>query len=395
LSGRGLRIAGRQLFFVSGGRSTVETAVSEADSRATIRNVTGADERELLELLFRAFQRWPAFEIPVPPLEHLRWKMRSDPIAARHHLVSEIDDTIAAMMLLVVRRVRVKGRDCLARDGVDAAVDPRYQGQRIYGALLDHYQQNWRYSEFDLSFWYSTHPKMRQRSVRQGRKPLGNLIQVLQKPFRAGAIVARRRERHSGRIPAPLAVLRIKLESALNRLGHPPYWRGVKRTWSIATLERFDDRIDGFFDEAAQPFDFAVVKSKDYVNWRYCDPAAGRFTVRVAEQEGRLLGYLVLKITEGEGYIADLLALPERADVVRSLIEDAVRLFREAGVELASCWMISRHPYNPILRRYGFIDSRKDVGLRYRAVSLDERDLEFLSDPGARIHLTHGDSDWV
>jgi len=369
--------------------------VNESNPRGTIRNSGEADEPRMVELLFRAFGRWPGFEIQVSPLDHLRWKMRSDPMAARHHLVTEIVDTIAAMMLVVVRRVRVKGRDCLVRDGVDAAVDPRYQGQRIYGALLDYYQQNWRYSEFDLSLWYSTNPKMRQRGIRQGRKPLGNLIQVLQKPFHARAIVARRRERYGGRMPAPLAVLRIKLESALNRLTHPPYWRGVKRAWSIATVERFDDRIDGFFDEAVQPFDFAVVKSKDYVNWRYCDPAAGRFTVRVAEQEGRFLGYLVLKITEGEGYIADLLALPERADVVRSLIEDAVRLFRAAGVELASCWMTSRHPYNPILRRYGFIDSRKDVGLRYRAISLDERDLEFLSDPGARIHMTHGDSDWV
>ena len=196
-------------------------------------------------------------------------------------------------------------------------------------------------------------------------------------------------------MPALLPVLRIKLRTVFNRVGHRPYLGPAKLAWSIATLERFDDRIEGFFDEAARPFDFVIVRSKDYLNWRYCDPAAGRFTVRIAEEGDRILGYLVFKISEGTGYIADLLALPDRREVVRSLIEDALSVFRGAGVESASCWMISRHPYNGILRRYGFVDSRKDVGFEYRTITVDGGEVEFLDDPRARIHLTHGDSDWV
>ena len=131
------------------------------------------------------------------------------------------------------------------------------------------------------------------------------------------------------------------------------------------------------------------------MNWRYCEPAAGRFTVRVAEQEGRLLGYLVFKIIESEGHIADLLALPGRTDVVRSLIEDALRLFREAAVERVTCWMIARHPYNGILRRYGFIDSGRNAGFSCFPLNPDSPDVDFVDDPRARIHLTHGDSDWI
>jgi GNAT superfamily N-acetyltransferase len=349
----------------------------------------------MVELLSRAFRRWPAFELPVPPLEHLRWKMRSDPISPRHQWVTEIDGRIAAMMLRVVRRVRIKGRDYLARDDVDVAVDPDYQEHGLYGALLDHALEAQRDADFDVGFWYSTNPRTRRPSKPGENWPLANTIQVLQEPLRARAIVARRRRRHGGRIPAPLAVLRIELAAALNRLGHPPYWRPAKTAWSISTLGRFDDRIEEFFDEAAKPFDYVIVRGKDYMNWRYCDPAAGNFTIRAAEQQGRLLGYLVLKIAEDEGFIADLLALPGRIDVVRSLIEDARHRFRQAEVELITCWMISRHPYNGVLRRYGFIDSGRDVGFRYRVVSLDKSELEFLGDARARIHLTHGDTDWV
>ena len=168
-----------------------------------------------------------------------------------------------------------------------------------------------------------------------------------------------------------------------------------ERVWSIETLERFDGRTDRFFDEAARPFDFLVVRHQEYMNWRYCDPGAARFTVRVAEQEGSILGYLILKVSEGEGYIADILALPGRADVVRSLIEDALHRFREAGLEQVNCWMIARHPYNGILRRYGFMNSGRKVIFTYRAESLDDEVLAFVADAGARIHLTQGDSDWV
>ena len=139
--------------------------MSEADSRATIRNATGADELELLELLFRAFQRWPAFEIPVPPLEHLRWKMRCEPITARRGLVAEIDGRIVAMMLRIVRRVRVKGRDCLARDTVDAAVDPLYQGRGLYNAILDYSREGPQEAELGLDVWYSTNPRTDRKSV--------------------------------------------------------------------------------------------------------------------------------------------------------------------------------------------------------------------------------------
>ena len=43
--------------------------MSEAAARATIRNPTETDGPQMVELLLRAFQRWPGFEIPVPALE--------------------------------------------------------------------------------------------------------------------------------------------------------------------------------------------------------------------------------------------------------------------------------------------------------------------------------------
>ena len=57
--------------------------------------------------------------------------------------------------------------------------------------------------------------------------------------------------------------------------------------------------------------------------------------------------------------------------------------------------MIARHPYYGLLRRYGFVNTRRDVRFVYKAVTLDPETLEFLEEATARIHLMHGDSDWI
>ena len=369
--------------------------MSDSIPEIVVRNPGDADEAQMIELLSEAFDGWPPFEIPVRPVEHLRWKLRSDPIARRHNWIAESDGRIIAMALRVIRRIRVRGQDCLTRDGVDAAVDPRYRERGLYTAMAEETKQRPQHSEVDLFVFFSSNPPLLAQSARKGSLLLGNPIRALHKPYRVRAIVERSREKQRGRLPAPLAVLRMKLGTALKRLGHPPLWRPLRPDWSISTLKRFDARIDAFFDEAARSFDFLLVRSEDYLNWRYCEPAAGRFTVRVAEREGRILGYLVFKINEGTAYIADLLALPGRLDVVRSLIEDALRLSREARAELVSCWIIARHPYNGLLRRYGFVDSGREIGFKYKAITLDPEALEFLEENTARVHLMQGDSDWI
>lgn len=369
--------------------------MTDSISELTVRNPDESDEAQILELLSRAFRRWPQFELPVSTLEHLRWKMRGETVAARHHWVGEIDGRIVVMRLRIIRRFRVRGRDRVARDSVDAAVDPDYQERGLYSAMVGQSNQCPQYCEVDFGLSYSTNPRLQRREARKKDKSLANPIEVMEKPYRARAIVRRRRERYGGRLPTPLAMLRIGLETALHRIRHRPYRRPLRPGWRINTVPRFDARIDAFFDEAARPFDFLVVRSSNYMNWRYCEPAAGTFTIRVAEQDEAILGYLVFKISQGNGYIADLLALPGRLDVARSLLEDSLGLLREAPVDFVNCWMIRRHPYNDLLRRYGFLDTRRDVRFVYKAVNLDPRDLEFLEKADARIHLMHGDSDWI
>jgi hypothetical protein len=57
------------------------------------------------------------------------------------------------------------------------------------------------------------------------------------------------------------------------------------------------------------------------------------------------------------------------------------------------CWFITRHPYAPILRRHGFINSRRSSHFNVQPEWLASEELAFLRAADARIHLTHGDTD--
>jgi hypothetical protein len=87
------------------------------------------------------------------------------------------------------------------------------------------------------------------------------------------------------------------------------------------------------------------VRHRAYLNWRYADPRAGRYTIRVAEEKGELLGYVVPAVSRGKGFIADLLVLPGRLDVVAALVEDAAGHLAERGLSALRCWCAKRHPY--------------------------------------------------
>jgi hypothetical protein len=110
--------------------------------------------------------------------------------------------------------------------------------------------------------------------------------------------------------------------------------------------------------------------------------------------EGRTLaGYAILRFNGGAAYVADLLALPGRLDVVEALIADVVAIARRAGSTGVELWLSGGHPYRRALGRQGFFDSRLDTGWAYHAVDAPIEAMRPLADPHARVHLLMGDTD--
>jgi hypothetical protein len=164
----------------------------------------------------------------------------------------------------------------------------------------------------------------------------------------------------------------------------------------IGAVDRFDARMDLFFAQAREPWDLIVTRSRAHLDWRYCDPRGGAFEKRVAEDGGgAILGYAVALRLDDHAYLVDLLALPERSDVIADLVTDLIADLERSGCVDVLCWLQASHPYRDALRGAGFLDARERPSLTFRPGGAEPSELDFLTAPDVRIHYTLGDTDLV
>ena len=153
--------------------------------------------------------------------------------------------------------------------------------------------------------------------------------------------------------------------------------------------------MDQLFEHSQREFDWILLRSATYLNWRYAHPSAGRFSIRAAFQKDKLIGYCVVRIGGPCAHIADLLAPPGRRDVADALVVDALQISARSGANAVICWLMHDHPYFELVRGRGFIVTGSTPGCMVKNEKLEPTALDFLDRPETRVHLTAGDSDWV
>jgi GNAT superfamily N-acetyltransferase len=314
------------------------------------------EEPELLDLFTTAFGTWPKPEIEVPAIDHLRWKLEigRDPHRA---VVVEDGGGIIAGVLISFRDINLQGRVLCGTSGGDLAVRPDYQGKRVFSAMT-WYLRDLNRATADVSYGYRSQNIAVQRALPpMGRGIFGNYVNVL--------------------VAKPDAVAAPSVP------------------WDLRVVECFDDRVDGLWKSAAAEFDFIAGRSHRYLNWRFCDVRGGNFRVLTAEQDDRLLGYAVARVSHGTGYLADLLALPGRLDVVKSLTREVLTELASQAIDEVRCWLPSRHIYFDALAGLGFSAIKTTQDLTYQPLRTPETELSLLLQPQARVHFTAGDTDLV
>ena len=333
---------------------------SESRSPFRERPLRAGDEAEVVELLARVFGHWPGRKTPVPAIEHLRWKLRSHEKAGKFHIVAEAGGELVGVRISLAREVKVKERILLVRQGADLAVHPDYQRRGVLSRMFEFRRQELD-ETFDLAFGNTSHPATLKLDIRTGHRPLGNRIQVLE----CASFRSRVAEQAGGTQP-----------------------------WTISAVTTFDSRIDSFWEEASKPFDFIVVRTRDYLNWRYCDVRSGITEVLIAEQDGVVIGYAALRAARIAGHIADLLVLPGRLEVASALLREAFIRFARTDVPTVESWLPSHHPYGDLFRDAGFT-FKNNMPFTYRPMRTAMAYLSFLDEPEAAVHLAAGDLDLI
>jgi RimJ/RimL family protein N-acetyltransferase len=313
----------------------------------------------MLAVLQEAFGGWPQREITVPALAHMRWKLLARDDARPWHIVVEDDGRIVGLSAVFRQTIQLQGRRRHAYQLVDLAVLPEYENQGVTTA--------------------ARRLAVRERIPRMGIYINSGARTEAQPKFR-------RTRRWDPVRRQDTQVSALVLEGAVT----PQPAAGAP--WSIKTAAHFDERVHAFAEQATQPFDFIDAHDEDWLNWRYCDPRAGRWTLHTAEANGTLLGYVTYRVSNGQGLVGGLLALPDRPDVVESLLRETMRSLSQLGVRSIRCWCAPGHPYQEILRSLGIARPRRTVTL---TINASGEEFGYLQEQTARLHIVAGDTDLV
>lgn len=332
----------------------------EAQRNVAVRWARPGDEPALLQLLIDAYGRWPRVETRADPLDHLIWKHENIGVQSGRSAIAVAGDTVVGAIPLSTRTFIVDGRPLQAATAWDVAVHPAY---RRFGIMMD--LQRFSRGEYrnglDFNFGYEApHPAM----VR-GREKIGNWSVMTHQTDELVANVSL--------LPSPRTVQDVTIDIA----------------------ERVDERFDALCQEATRPFRLAGLRDQRYLTWRYCDPRGGGATLLVARHGNELLGFAALRVSNGTGYLPDLLVLPGRNDIAGALASEGLRRLAASGVAKAQCWLPALHPYREALVAAGFSRVKRTRAFTYEVLQAPEADLSFLAGSEAQVHIMIGDTDLV
>jgi hypothetical protein len=158
-------------------------------------------------------------------------------------------------------------------------------------------------------------------------------------------------------------------------------------------VKAFDERIDDLWTRAKGRYEIMAVRDRRFLNWRYVEKPDDPYNILLAEQAGKALGYIILKITHASeacvGVIVDLLSTTRAID--EALINAALHHFLDEKVDFALGRVLREDALYLTLRQYGFTERKEfpSIPVVYMVFS-EGVDEHFLKNP-YHWHLTYGD----
>ncbi|MBI4475855.1 MAG: GNAT family N-acetyltransferase [Acidobacteria bacterium] len=159
-------------------------------------------------------------------------------------------------------------------------------------------------------------------------------------------------------------------------------------------FRRFDASFTRLWERVAGRFDAAVKRDATYLNWKFSEPPAIRYSMAAVRDAGEARGYVVYRhLQEPRGRVTllvDLLADPEETEVVQSLLAWVDREARANDSDKIRTFAMHAG-FRKLMRRAGYfqVKSTLQFAIKINAIELSS---EFFQHTDG-WHFTLGDSD--
>lgn len=359
-----------------------------------IRSYQPGDEENVVKLLNSGFDGWPHFDLTCSTLDHWKWKYQDNPLDAYFMAVGLSDDKIIGINHAIPIRIKIGDLIFLCAYAGDTVVDEKYRGRGIYDNLVEYKNELLKLEDIKFVYMVTMNPILIKKYL-YTRFPFPHRILNLVRIRDIDLQLHKMPVKNSWAVK--LGYTSIKLFNELrNALISSNY---KEHDLNILKIDRFDQRMDEFWERVSKRYEFIVERSRKYLNWRYCDPRGGEFDIRQAEDgDGHILGYCVLRINRyiqdyPIGYIVDLLTLSDRPEIADSLVSDAVCYFDDENVNIVNYLIVRGYPYEGIFMRHGFLNSRIKVQLFYNDLGMGNELVKLKEGSPNKAYFSYGDID--
>jgi len=166
---------------------------------------------------------------------------------------------------------------------------------------------------------------------------------------------------------------------------------------SITQTSRFDERVNHLWARVSGQHRIMVIRDNNYLNWRYVTAPGLEYTVYLAEKNGEILGYIVLRTLQREyrKVVAVLDILADSEQIAQSLVSQAIEHCKQEKADLIYCNIIANKTYIQAFKNNGFISVPFVKGAPFCAHSSSpDISKDFLKD-AKNWFIQIGDSDIV
>jgi hypothetical protein len=363
-----------------------------------IRSYQPADDKGIVELLKLVFDDWPHFDLNCDPLDHWRWKHKDNPLARNLISLGIVGDKIISCLHSIPIILKIGENVFLSWERVDGAVHPDFRRGGLFNKMSELTYETMIKNEVRTQYGITSNPILMKKYQKQGNPHLPHVlvdfIRIHDIDLHLKMVPTKNKEQ-----ARKIGFLFVKLVNRIRNTSNDKI--NTYRDFNISEINSFDDRINTFWDEIKDHYNFIVKRTRDYLNWRFCDHRGGEYKIKMVEVDGRILGYSVLRINKymkdyPVGYIVDLIALPKCLNVINWLVADAVKYFDTHNINVIHCQLFKTHPYEAIIKRYGFVDSRYRLFMHFIPGAGIYKELNKIQTSTVdKLHFVYGDFDII
>lgn len=319
--------------------------------------------------------------------EYYEWKCYKNPVLQGEVWIAEDGNTLVGMKSMTPKKIKILDKVVIGAETGDTFTHPDYQRRGIFTNLFRHAKEIGLDREIGFIYGTPNQNSLPGYILKLNYAQIPIELRSLVKP-----LCTKRLLQTKLRFSPLASVLSLVIAVVFKTIFTIGTSRIAKSDVCIRQEMSFPNDIAILWEQTSRNYDVALIRTKDYLEWRYVTNPETYLILIARNSNGAILGYMVAKDTfHGDiptCTITDFLILEEDPNIFKQLL---IALFQKLdckGANIVSVVVVKGSYYDKFLLKAGFIPHNEIPLICYRSEVGNQ-----LLKGGCKWHFTLGDTD--